>query len=483
MKLSLTAKTLVLVAIPLLIESGLAIYFIYLKQEAEREAKLAIQARDISDRVNRLTGDIFETWKVASRTKRDEWLTKGYLRETISNYLGRLKAQYVILDQLTADKPELRQEIARSFASINEAESILKQALEAVESGNSARAFAIYMTKRTRLEQLFTGLIAQELQLVARYEEEFARESDRKESRLRERYDQIAVVALVGNVIFTLLLAFFFLRNVALRLALVSNNIRLYSDKKPLAPVLSGHDEIAQMDKVFRQMVSSIELSNQTKQEFVGMLTHDLRSPLSMVQGFVELAQIGNLGGLNERGVMLAAGAQRNCALMMSQINSLLDIYKIEEGRLQLAPTAVPVHELWTEIKEHTEGWLAENSVALKITDSDLKVLADREKVVQVLYNLIFNAYKYSPEHSSIQIACVQKDNFAEITVTDQGPGIPPEKRDSVFERFVQLDGSAKGSGLGLTICARLVQLHGGQIWVTGPESGGSCFHFTLPLA
>jgi len=194
----------------------------------------------------------------------------------------------------------------------------------------------------------------------------------------------------------------------------------------------------------------------------------------------------GMLGELNERGKKLIKLANRNSFLMMGLINDLLDSQKIQSSMLTIECEDVCIAELFEEVRLIVADWVEEHGIEIKIQDSDLFVRGDQQKLCRVLLNLVSNAVKYSKEGDTISLGASQVLAQVEVTVADQGPGIPKDMLKAVFDRFQQVSTDAqakKGSGLGLSICQDLVTLHGGRIWVTSERGRGSTFHFTLPAA
>jgi signal transduction histidine kinase len=171
----------------------------------------------------------------------------------------------------------------------------------------------------------------------------------------------------------------------------------------------------------------------------------------------------------------------------LSLINDILDLSKIEAGRMELEltdfdlPTALD--NALTLVRERA----GRRGITLQATvDARLgEVRADERKVRQVVLNLLSNAIKFTPEGGRIEVAAVPKDGFVEVAVSDTGVGIAPEDREAVFEEFRQVgtaEKKAEGTGLGLTLCRKFVELHGGRIWVKSQVGAGSTFTFTLPL-
>jgi signal transduction histidine kinase len=176
---------------------------------------------------------------------------------------------------------------------------------------------------------------------------------------------------------------------------------------------------------------------------------------------------------------------RRNTDRMLSLINDLLDIEKIKSGNMNIEIKDFAIGDCFVTCEELTAAAAEEVGVSLNFTDCDTKVRADQHLVDRVLTNLVSNAIRYSPKGKAVQIFCSEAGDFAKIAVKDEGPGIPEEELPTVFERFRQLkSGGAKnkgGSGLGLTICKAIVEMHGGKIWAESAGQG-TTFLFTLPL-
>jgi signal transduction histidine kinase len=267
----------------------------------------------------------------------------------------------------------------------------------------------------------------------------------------------------------------------------MSDNAQRLAASQSLNHAIAGNDEIAELDKVFHSMADDIQETARMRQELVSMLTHDLRSPLTAIQGSLELLDLEAEQRQDEREKRLVDVAHRNSSRMMRLINDLLDIHKIKEGMMTIVPTEVCLAEVFEDVALSVAAWIEDNAIKLKTDDTDLFVYAEREKVERIIFNLVANAIKFSPGGGTIAISAREEGRMVHVSVADEGKGIPAEKLESIFERFQQVESAEEkqlaGSGLGLTICQYLVRLHGGEIWVTSTIGQGSVFHFTLPLA
>ena len=251
-------------------------------------------------------------------------------------------------------------------------------------------------------------------------------------------------------------------------------NVRLFRELQ------ASNREIAQKSR-------QIEVASQHKSEFLANMSHELRTPLNAIIGYSELLEeeAADLdGGRLVPDLQKIAGAARH---QLSLINDILDLSKVEAGRMELDLTDF---DLPTAI----DGALAlvrERAARRRLTlDSAVasfagSIRADERRVKQVLLNLLSNALKFTPEGGRVGVRAAMHDGLVEVSVTDTGVGITPEDQEAVFEEFRQVgtaDKKVEGTGLGLALCKRLVELHGGRIWVESQPGRGSTFAFTLPV-
>jgi signal transduction histidine kinase len=230
-----------------------------------------------------------------------------------------------------------------------------------------------------------------------------------------------------------------------------------------------------------------LERANRLKSEFLASMSHELRTPLHTIIGFSELLAEEWEGPLNEKQQRFVQHIHTDSLHLLELINDILDISKIEAGRLELRPEPFDFGALVAESLASVRALAQAKSLALE-TDLDvpMAVEADRLRIKQVLVNLLSNAIKFTPEEGRIRVeACVQEP-FVVVSVSDNGVGIPSEEHDFIFDKFHQVGATSKGiregTGLGLAITKRLVEQHGGIIRVESEPQRGSTFRFTLPL-
>jgi signal transduction histidine kinase len=226
------------------------------------------------------------------------------------------------------------------------------------------------------------------------------------------------------------------------------------------------------------------------KSDFVSNVSHELRTPLTAIKGSVDLVLREALGPLNERQTHHLRRLRSNTLHLTDLINDLLDLSKIEAGKIELKSTRVSLGGLVHEVVETLRPVAADKRITLEAAAPAPAVLvwADRDKITQVLTNLIGNAIKFSPPHGTVMVSSASSDaDWVRVSVADTGPGIVADERERIFEKFYQgaQNGGPKpkGTGLGLAISKTLVELHGGKIWVESEINRGSTFYFTLPAA
>lgn len=221
---------------------------------------------------------------------------------------------------------------------------------------------------------------------------------------------------------------------------------------------------------------------------FTSMLVHDLRAPLTVIQGYAELLGRDFAGPLNDRQHKYVDEVHRASDRMLRLIGEILDLSKLEAGRLTLERRAVDLAALVTEIVERVQPVAADKRITLRRTGpaSLAPLEADPFRLEQVLMNLLSNALKFTPEEGTVTVEVSERGGGQEVAVADTGPGIPAAELPLLFEPFSQVSTAQKaagqGTGLGLVICRHLVEAHGGRIWAKNELPRGARFAFRLPV-
>lgn len=231
--------------------------------------------------------------------------------------------------------------------------------------------------------------------------------------------------------------------------------------------------------------ISKLKEAERFKQHVVSMVSHDLRSPLTAVSHILEMFDEGMFGELNQEGKIMLSRADQSTKQMSLLIANLLDLDKIESGKLNLSMGNFSSNELLERAQMLSADLAQQAKCHVRIEQSEGLVSCDIDRVSQVLTNLIGNALKISPPGEEIVLKAEIKSSLIQFSVSDRGPGISPELHDLNFEHFKQVtvDEPKTGADLGLAICKALVELHGGTIKIESDGLCGSCFIFTLPQA
>ncbi|NPE27905.1 PAS domain-containing protein [Methanococcoides sp. SA1] len=230
------------------------------------------------------------------------------------------------------------------------------------------------------------------------------------------------------------------------------------------------------------------EAANKAKSDFVANMSHELRTPLNAIIGFSDLLRTETFGKLNEKQLKYTNNISKSGKHLLGLINSILDISKIEAGKMHINSEEIELNEMIEDMNYLLSPLAIENKINLshKIANNVKAVNADKTKFKQIMYNLISNAIKFTPENGSITVNVWSMDKKLYVSVEDTGIGIAKEHIDEVFKPFIQVgDFVSKeqaGTGLGLALVKKLVELHGGDIWVESEMEKGSTFTFTIPI-
>ncbi len=238
---------------------------------------------------------------------------------------------------------------------------------------------------------------------------------------------------------------------------------------------------------VFRDVTHEREV-DRMKTEFVSLVSHELRTPLTSIKGFTDMILEGDAGEINDEVQEFLEIVQSNANHLVALINDLLDISRIESGRIQLKLETVDLTEIVAQVVAVMQPKLDEKaqSLTVELDPASSLVRGDRDKLVQVVTNYVSNAHKYTPDGGEIRIETARKGDLCRLAVSDNGFGIAPEDQEQLFARFYRVDSSLTaeigGTGLGLSIVKSVIEMHGGWVGVESEPGKGSTFFFTIPL-
>ncbi|CAN5181188.1 hypothetical protein BH10CYA1_BH10CYA1_61140 [soil metagenome] len=596
--LSLTQKVLLLVALPLVFELIFVGTLVALQIEVETEARRSLHAQRIADAINQLTRDVYD---LASAGRNVKALKSDFFTNEYPQTEKKIRLHLDQLSELTRGDPYEHTVVANSRKGAEAALQIAAKLKQAYVNGDvmqlATQVKQINKELRASMQQVLSSdLVFLNDKMIAT-----TGQSPEVQEAFRQKIHIVLIVGVCLNVIFSVILALFLVREIISRVHLIADNARRFAAQKELNTPIGGNDEIAQLDRVFHEMSSALAVSNgrqtailnnardmicsldqsgrfvalnpasftvlgytaeelgafryinmipthlqkdtkeslrqcvdsgipqsfetqmirkdattidtlwsaqwsnseqaifcvihdiserkqweRMKQELVAMITHDLRTPLSVVGHFVEMVEIGLVGELPEKGLKMLGVAQHSLKNMNQLINDLLDLEKIRAGMLTLEKSQCSIKKILQQSADDLEEWSRVKTIEMSVSGDDFELFIDESRFNRVIVNLLSNAVKFSPRGSTIELHSQLSHGMAMITVTDQGRGIPAEKLSTIFERFLQVDAedaSEKGgSGLGLAICKSIIEVHGGQISAQSEIGKGTTFTIALPL-
>ena len=244
---------------------------------------------------------------------------------------------------------------------------------------------------------------------------------------------------------------------------------------------------VAQQQELI-QKTRELEVASQAKSEFLAHMSHELRTPLNVIMGFSELMLDQVPGEINEEQRQCLDDMLTSSRDLLGLINEVLDLSKVEAGKVELRLKNIALSDVVGSVTSAMMAVISQRRQSLDVDlDGGLPSLhADEARLRQVFFNLLSNASKFTPDGGEIKIKASRKDNFCQVSVSDNGIGIKEEDLKQIFEPFYQADNletrERRGTGLGLTLVQEIVEMHGGQIWVESKYGKGSNFIFTLPL-
>jgi signal transduction histidine kinase len=241
------------------------------------------------------------------------------------------------------------------------------------------------------------------------------------------------------------------------------------------------------MSEELGRLYGQIEAASRHKSEFLANMSHELRTPLNAIIGFSEVLLERMFGELNPKQEEYLQDILTSGRHLLSLINDILDLSKVEAGRMELEPSAfdlpLTLEGCLTLVRERA----SRHGITLELDmDESLgQFVADERKLRQVVLNLLSNAVKFTPEGGRIRLQGGREDDAVQISVSDTGVGIAPEDQEAVFEEFRQVGSDqarkSEGTGLGLALARKFVELHGGRLWVASEVGKGSTFTITIP--
>lgn len=236
-----------------------------------------------------------------------------------------------------------------------------------------------------------------------------------------------------------------------------------------------------------RRQMEAAARQEQLRANLLRSISHDLRTPLTSISGNAAILMDSGAQMTEPKRQELYAAIRDDAQWLSSLVENMLSITRMENGQLRLNLEPELLEDVFHEALAHLDRAACRHTLVTDLPDDLLMARMDAHLIVQVILNLVNNAVKYTPDGSRITLAARAEGDFVRVSVTDDGPGVPEESRDKLFEMFYTLDNARgdgrRGLGLGLSLCRSIVTAHGGQIEVHNVQPHGACFSFTLPLS
>lgn len=474
-------KGLVLVLVPLAINLFFVGMLKHLLDEADGLTLRLSHAKEVSGAINTLVRYVMDAGNSSVLYK---YFHMPRFKEETVMHLEELTHQITLLEELTAADQEERQ----AMANIKPATKDILFVIESVVRKAENRQALPIVSESSATKQI-TKAVGQwktatsELSAIEDRIEQDTPVIERKQRNLVLTW---VIVGIAMNMIGAIGMAVYFNTELLKRLeVLIENTFRLARNSK-LLPRIKGGDELQRLDDVFHDMATALNDASEYKKELIAIVSHDLRTPLTSIQTSLSLMEVGACGELPERAQTEIQIAERSATRLINLINDLLDIEKMEAGKLVMTMQTISSRSIIERSIEAVGSFAEQHEVRFALPKFDHQFKADADRLVQVLVNLLSNAIKFSPDESLITVEVEPSAQSVEFRVIDEGPGIPAEQLDAVFERFKQIPGvestKLKGTGLGLTICKAIVQGHNGEIGVQSTVGMGTTFWFRIPV-
>ncbi len=444
--------------------------------QAEREVKRESCARSLLLHVRVLTKALTSGAAIGYNT-----ISGKLFLERFNSAIAPIPSELQELERLGSMSPQQLQSFQHFGTLVEELQSKCAAGQRLMNEGQVEKGTAVLDSLTGSMAKVWT-----ESETLLRDVKKLQDENPVIQTQTRQAFRQMLWVGAGVNILLVFGLAIAFHRNTAARLAKLMENTVKLAKKQPLHAPIEGGDEIATLDKFFHEMAVELDDLDLKKREFVSMLSHDMRSPLTSLRLTLEMLAEGTFGQLSEQGKQVVVRSNGTTGRLVTMINNLLDIEKLEAGMLKLDMMPISLAKVIEQSVDSVKGMAMQQYLTIDVPEVDETVWGDSERLTEVVTNLISNAIKYSPKAGKITISVTKHEASVEVAITDQGPGIAPQHQTAIFDQFYQIEQGPRkktmGTGLGLAICKRLIEAHDGLIGVRSEQGTGSTFWIRIPL-
>lgn len=481
-KSKLMRKGLVVVVLPLVLElvfMGLLVYFMV-------SAQIDIERRIESKKV------VATATTIVARIIEAQLITIVYNAQKVPMLDVRFDEDNRIVTDLVA---ELKQRCANSptrKAACKEVEASVEDTfhrLRRVFSGDLEPNVVLQNIAGTtgKSERVYTGMTNAftSIDKLMAMEQQMQSQVQSREKLYKNYLRQSIIWGVALNAILTVVLMIYFAKTFTSRLSVVVANTERLQERKPLAPPIGGNDELSHIDEVFHATANDLIDVDRQRRHLVALVKDELSTPLRRVQYTLHNLSQGVLCDLTEK-----AESRLNLAVMDTDrvvrlIDDLLSIETMEGARFDLNLEPTTTTELIAAATGSVKDMADRHGIKLEIKDPKLRLVVDKDRIIQVIINFLSNAIKFSPKGESITVQVLKEESSIEIQVVDRGRGVPADKLNQIFQPFQQVESSDQtdkgGTGLGLPISKTIIEQHGGTIGVSSQPTQGSIFWFKIP--
>jgi signal transduction histidine kinase len=395
--------------------------------------------------------------------------------------VNQVKDEFASLHQLVKNDKVQSEKLSRVENTVLTPLNLVSEAMQAMQRREILKAVAI--ATKLNVGNLFKG----DLDVWCAPYQAIEKTSMQSQATARRQLRIELVLAIFADVVLSLALYIYFSRDTSRRLERVLENTLRFSQGETLNPQLAGKDEIAHLDRVFHVMADSITRAAQEKEQFMAMVAHDIRAPLSSLSGSLELLSDARMETeVSSKARSMIGGCIASSERLMQIINDLLEIEKLEAGKLQMHFEQVPLAYVLECATNALRGLAAKTGISLSIPDTEVDAHMDGDRMSQVMMKLLSNAIARSPGGGNVRVSLEEQDACIRVNVIDNGPPLSPDRIGQLFEKFQtsEIDGSADSENLNLelALCKQIIASHHGAIGAESSSDKGTTFWFSVPI-
>ncbi len=481
--MNLARKTFLLIAVPIICQ--LVFVIVLLNSVASLEAALVEESRTKSaiSAIDDLSVSVCDAIVLVVSRR-----ALGLDKEAVEVFKSSSKQQFERFARLTANDKRSKLLVERYHQLLQQAWALMDEIGTAYVSNEDTVAFSQFVARGVFIKKVdtnFQNLLSTVAAIRAHYKPA-AEELAPRAIRIRQNIQVMVCVLVSLNILLAVALAFYYAKGTALRLQALMNNVDEFRQGMVPEREISGDDELAELDRRFRQAVLARISAEETQNAMMQIVAHDLRSPITSLGISLRTFDDSADTELSPKLKRFLTVANSETDRLSSLVSNILDFDLAERDAIEIEILREHVEPLLTRAKRALEGFAASKSVRVSIfCNEDLVADCDGERIIQVVVNLLGNAIKFAPDGSEIRLNAKKNGESVRVEVSDSGPGIPQHLFESIFDRYFKVDGQAQkeqGTGLGLWICNMIVAKHGGKIGVESNQVSGSTFWFELPI-